>query len=177
MSEFTDEELMARFVKALDEEPFQELASRYVDRAHAVASAVLHNRTEAEDAVQEAFLRVIRSRRRYAPDRAFSPWFYTILRNVCRDVQRKRKRREQFLREQALTVGHCPLPETACWDLVEELPLPQQRVLQLKIGQGLTFGETAAALGCTVEAAKKRAQRALKRLREKVAEPTSTPRP
>lgn len=166
----SDEELMARFVETLDEEPFQELVSRYLDSARAVASAVLRDRTEAEDAVQETFLRVVRSRRRYAANRAFASWFYTILRNICRDIQRKRRCQKQFLREQPLPIGQTRQPEGEYWGLVDELPLPQQEVLQLKIRDGLAFREIAVVLGCTVEAAKKRAQRALERLRKMVSE-------
>ena len=176
MSRPSDEKLMARFVETLDEEPFQELVSRYLASARAVASTVLRDRTEAEDVVQETFLRIIRSRHQYALNRVFAPWFYTILRNVCRDVQRKRKLQGQFLREHALPVKDPPVPGGGYWDLVDKLPLPQQRVLQLKIGQDLTFKEIALALGCTVEAAKKRAQRALERLRETVIEHTPRPR-
>ncbi len=70
---------------------FRLLVSRHLDRAHAIAMRVLHNREDAEEAVQDALSRVWRNATRFDPGRAaFSTWFYRILANAALDRLRRR---------------------------------------------------------------------------------------
>src|SRR5690349_20823924 len=55
-----------------------------------LALNMLGNRSDAEDAVQEAFLRAYRSRASFRQDAALWTWFYRILLNTCRDIGRRR---------------------------------------------------------------------------------------
>ena len=161
---------MRRFQERLDARAFDEIVSRFISPASAVARHILADADLAEDAVQEAFLRIIRNRRRYVPGKAFSSWFYTILRNICRDMLRRRDRQVRLAREFAARgversrQGVDGIGTGA--DLLAALPDKPRTVLTLRIVHGLAFAEIAAALGISEEAAKKRAQRALRRLRE-----------
>ncbi len=56
---------------------------RYQSQATAHAVAILRNRQDAEDAVQDAFLNAYRALDRFDQACRFYPWFYTILRNCC----------------------------------------------------------------------------------------------
>lgn len=82
--------LMARFQDRGDAEAFEQIVSRFLAPALAAAHEVLSDHALAEDAVQEAFLRVVRRRDRYLPAKPFSSWFYAILRNLCTDMLRRR---------------------------------------------------------------------------------------
>ena len=164
--------LMRRFQQRLDACAFDEIVCRFISPATAVAGHILADAALAEDAVQEAFLRIIRNRRKYVPGKPFSSWFYTILRNICKDMLRRRNRQARLVREVAARgVGRSSEP-VGCTDagakLLAALPDKPRTVLTLRIVHGLGFGEIAAVLGISEEAAKKRAQRALRRLRELV---------
>jgi RNA polymerase sigma-70 factor (ECF subfamily) len=62
---------------------FGELVDRHKDRAMTLALRLVSDRQEAEELVQDAFVRVYRSLDTFRGDAAFSTWFYRILYNVC----------------------------------------------------------------------------------------------
>ena len=170
------ETLMARFQAQLDSDAFNQIVSFYINPALAVARQILLDDALAEDAVQESFLRVIRKRNQYIPGSPFSCWFYTIVRNVCVDMLRKLTREKDILKNAVTTVE-----SSKPWNELSEIPKVldvlanhERDVLVLRIVHGLGFRDVAAALGISEEAAKKRAQRALKRLRAKVYDSESS---
>ena len=165
----SSEALMARYQDCLDAEAFEQIVSRFLAPALAVAQQIVRDRGLAEDAVQETFLRIVRSRERYLASRPFSTWLYAILRNVCRDTLRRHARHADLLRRVAALgakQGQPPPSDSLdAMELLGELPAEARAVLSLRIVHGLPFRDVAAALGISEEAAKKRAQRALRRLR------------
>lgn len=64
---------------------FEPLVRRYERPALALARGILGDADEAEDAVQDAFVRAYRTLGRLKEGSAFGPWFRTILRNLCLD--------------------------------------------------------------------------------------------
>lgn len=74
---------------------FERLYQSHGSRLKSIAYNLLGNRSDAEDAVQETFLKVYRSIGTYNRRAAFSSWVYRILVNTCTDVQRGRKRRAE----------------------------------------------------------------------------------
>lgn len=172
----SDERLMALVRGELREAAFEELVRRHSDAAYRTALACLRRRDSAEDAVQEAFLRIIRARRLYRPGMRFAPWFYTMLRNTCRDQLRRRAvRAEAPAAKTANSETTDPCSElviredcrAACRALgqLEEL---DRQILALRIHGDLEFAEISTIVNLSAEATKKRAYRALQRLREKL---------
>jgi len=94
VSDPADKELLAR-VKANDKSAFSVLVDRYKVRLFNLIYRMLQNREEAEDILQETFLRVYREKGSYDPTYAFSTWIYTIALNLCRN-ELKRKKRFKF---------------------------------------------------------------------------------
>lgn len=166
--ETTDNGLMLRIQTDLNEAALEVLVCRYSDKALAVATQILSDRVEAEDAVQEAFLRVIHKRHLFKPGKDFSAWFYTILRNVCLDILRKHKKEASLFKNvaqpEAVAPQHSDFGETLA-TLCACLNESEKSVLLLRVVHELRFSEIAAALGLSEEAAKKQAQRALRKLR------------
>lgn len=66
-----------------DRESFRYLVERYQNQAVSHATAILGNREDAKDAVQEAFVDAFRALNRFDASRRFYPWFYVLLRNRC----------------------------------------------------------------------------------------------
>ncbi len=179
MSEWGDDsvsvdELFARFQSERSEAAMEGLVARLLRPAMAAARHILSEEALAEDAVQETFLRLVRETRRYDPRKPFSRWFYTILRNVCRDILRR------LAKSASVPEGRLhphaesgpPTRGTGRADhLLERLGRDERAVLLLRIQASMSFEEIGAALGISVDAAKKRAQRGLRRLREKIHVP------
>ena len=174
LRETTAESLMLLYQSHLDAGAFEEIVARFLAPALAVAKQLLADASLAEDAVQETFLRLVSKRKQYDPALPFSSWFYTVLRNVCRDMLRRRSRHAAALKDVAAhRTVRPPIPPALGEDLrttsLATLPERNRVVLHLRIVDRLSFREVGKALGISEEAAKKRAQRGLRQLRGKRA--------
>ncbi len=115
----------------------------------------------AQDAVQEAFLRLLREGERLRGVKALFPWLLQVTRNICHDLRRKETRMER--RHEAAAVME-PRLEGAGADaraidgelrervhaVVAELSEKQREVLRLKLWEGLTSREIAQRLDMTL---------------------------
>jgi RNA polymerase sigma-70 factor (ECF subfamily) len=171
MQQATDEYLMTCFRNRQDPRSLEELTERYTGKALGVARHYLFDANASEDAVQETFCKVARHAGRYSPGSAFSPWFFRMLRNVCLDMLRKKKIHQQYVERFGPDIPDFDAEQTGSLDnhatsLLAKLPQQEREVLVMKIVNDMPFADIAAATGSSVEAAKKRSQRGLRRLRE-----------
>ncbi|MCI0694838.1 sigma-70 family RNA polymerase sigma factor [candidate division KSB1 bacterium] len=175
MQTASDEDLMLAYAKGRPE-AFDELFARYGRKVYNLFLRALGNAETAGDLVQETFLRVISARERYQPTRTFASWLYTIAMNLLRDQLRQRKRRgaredlSETILEMRVSESDIELSErlAAVQKAVQSLPEEQREVILLAKYQGLSYAEIAGILGISEAAAKQRAYRALKTLREKL---------
>src|SRR5918999_997720 len=79
-----------------DRESFRHLVERYQKRAVAHAMAILLNRDDAEDAVQEAFIDAFKAIGTFDTSRTFYQWFYVLLRNRCYKMTARRRPAESL---------------------------------------------------------------------------------
>lgn len=91
----SDEDLIERFQRG-DLYAFDLIVKRYKDQLLNFVYRFVGNQEEAEDIVQETFLRVYRKRKAYKRIAKFSTWIYTIAGNLARTELRRRKRRKLF---------------------------------------------------------------------------------
>ena len=77
-----DEQLIERIQQG-ENRCFAELVDRHKDRALTVAVRLLRRREDAEEAVQDAFVRAFRGLAEFRGESKFSTWFYRILYNIC----------------------------------------------------------------------------------------------
>ena len=135
---------------------------------------------DAEDAVQDAFVKAYKALGRFRQGAPFRPWLLTIVANEARNRRRSAGRREQLtLRaaEDPLSGGAVPSPEAALLDVeqreellaaVNELREDDRLAIACRYFLGLTEQETASALGWRRGTVKSRTSRALDRLRERM---------
>jgi RNA polymerase sigma-70 factor (ECF subfamily) len=90
-------------VREGDSAAFEQLVSRYQGRLLTVLQHWLGSRDQAEDLVQEVFLRVFRAREKYQPAARFSTWIFTIAHNVARNARRTLARRREVHMQQQTT--------------------------------------------------------------------------
>ena len=91
----SDEDLIERFQRG-DLYAFDLIVKRYKDQLLNFVFRFVGNHEEAEDIVQETFLRVYRKRKAYKRIAKFSTWIYTIAGNLARTELRRRKRKKLF---------------------------------------------------------------------------------
>jgi RNA polymerase sigma-70 factor (ECF subfamily) len=89
-----ERELVLR-VQQGDTEAFDALVRAHLRRARAVAARLMRHPEDADDLVQEAFLRALEKIHTFDPSRAFGPWFVRLLTNVGLDVHRRRAARPE----------------------------------------------------------------------------------
>lgn len=79
----SDRELVRDFQKDGDESAFDELVARHYGHAYQIAYGTLGNREDAEEVVQDTFLRIHRALPAFRGDSEFSTWMYRIVINLC----------------------------------------------------------------------------------------------
>jgi RNA polymerase sigma-70 factor (ECF subfamily) len=143
----------------------------------AVVSSYASDAVEAEDLLQEAWLRAYAAAPLRKPESPVRAWLIVIALNVGRDHQRRVRRRARLRRLWALSARAMteasepePLhPQSRLWRAVAELPSLQQRVLMLRVVEGLSTAETAAVLERAEGTVKASLWRALQHLRGEFA--------
>jgi RNA polymerase sigma-70 factor (ECF subfamily) len=149
------EQDVIRGAQAGDERMYRELVSRYIRPAMAVAWEFTESLDDAEDLVQETFRRVADALHRFDADRAFAPWFFTILRNVARNTAGERALRlHTALGERVHDERPTPDELVEYLELqarvdsqLESLPEMQRACFRLCVLEGLSSREVAEALG------------------------------
>lgn len=127
-------------------------------------------RSEAEDLLQECWIRIQKSRHTWRSTEPLLPWIYAIARHTRLDEYRKRRRRE--LREtlvDEMPERPVPEPHAAGPDLehvLGELPESQREVIVMLKFSGMSLEEVARATASSVGSVKQKAHRAYERLRQ-----------
>jgi RNA polymerase sigma-70 factor (ECF subfamily) len=171
---------------------FRDAALPYLDDAYALARFLMRNTADAEDAVQECYLRAFRHFDSYRGP-AMKPWLLTILRNVCNaEFTRGRQEMPSDPTEEAPAAEVLPIwqepqtsPEAALLRhredetirrLVAKLPQPFREAIVLREVNELSYHEIAEVAGVPVGTVMSRLARARTMLRKawNVAE-SSTP--
>ncbi|MEU5691884.1 sigma-70 family RNA polymerase sigma factor [Actinosynnema sp. NPDC020468] len=169
-----DDQLVAR-AKAGSGAAYEELVRRHYAAALRVAW-VMGAGHEAEDAVQDAFVRAHAALGRFRADAPFRPWLLQIVANLVRNSHRSANRRSGLLgRVSALRdTAFQPDPEVvaldrerdrALWAALADLPERYRQVLGCRYLLELSEAETARVLGLARGSVKSRTSRALARLR------------
>ncbi|HEV2215229.1 MAG TPA: RNA polymerase sigma factor, partial [Terracidiphilus sp.] len=155
-----------------EEEAIAALVDEYASTLYRVAFSVLHNAADAEDAVQEAFLRVLRHREQLREVRDRRVWLIRIVWNLVLDRKRRAKSRPEtddiadlarVLPAEGLSAeGRAAAAQHHAQVLqcVEKLPVKEREVLVLSAFEELSSVEIASILGITESSVRSRLFRA-----------------
>lgn len=161
-----------------DHVAFADLVGRHHAYAYALAMRFVWDEAEAEDIVQEAFIRTWRHRRAYVPGRRFTTWLYSIVTHLSLDHLRRRKRWSTILTRTAIGTHEPAAPEDLSQAMdasrmmeivragVERLPEMQRVVFTLRDLQDLSVEEVGAITGMRADAIKANLYHARKRMRK-----------
>jgi RNA polymerase sigma-70 factor (ECF subfamily) len=157
---------------------YEQLYHSHAPRMKSIAMNLLNSAADAEDAVQEVFLKIHRGIRNFKGESAFSTWVYRILLNSCYDMRRKRMRHPETS-EQQLEEGGAPEPPAVHADhplrmalerCVAQLSAEHREVFLLFEVEGFKHSEIAAMLSITETASKNRLYQAKQHLRKMLLE-------
>ncbi len=175
--DMVDEPALVARVRAGDMHAYDTLVRRYLKRAYAVAQRMLGNASDAEDTVQDAFLRALERIAQCGPGRAFGPWFFRILITQGLNHQRSSKvRRTEALPEElhGNSAGSDTLMEqseirAAFRVALGKLPEMQRTIVQLSDIEGYGSGELATMLDMPAGTVRWHLHQARKQLRQSLA--------
>jgi len=163
--------LMTQYQRA-DAAALDELVRRISPKLLRYFSASRSIRHEAEDVLQECWVRIHRSRHTYRSSEPVMPWIYGIARHTSLDAYRKRKRLEshevqmdtlpELTGESASSI---PAPLERLEALIADLPASQREVIVMLKVMGMSLEEVARATSATIGAVKQKAHRAYRTLR------------
>jgi RNA polymerase sigma-70 factor (ECF subfamily) len=164
----SDEELMAA-VAGGSGDAFQELYRRWEGPLHRFVHRSTGGR-DAEDLVQETWLRVVRAAARYDPGRRFSTWLFQIAVNLCRDWHRRPPPAPAGAEPAAAASAAVAEAAIDARRLVAALPDAQRSALVLRYYHDLGEAEIADILGCPRGTVKSRLHHAVATLAARVRE-------
>lgn len=183
----TDEELMISAAEG-DLRSFDALVGRYADRIYGFTRRLAGDPDIAEDAAQEAFIKLWKNRKRFDREGSFRPWIFAIARNAALDIMRKR-RDAVFSALRAhdddapfgddISGEDIDLPEAFDQNLVRDalektlldLSPDQRAAVILHDMEGMTFEEAGRVLGKSPNTVKSHYRRAILSLRRRLDAP------
>lgn len=154
---------------------FDTLVRHYEPQVYRTCLRILGNPSDAEDATQEIFIRVLRSLDTFEGKSSFRTWLFRVVRNECVDLLRKRRPEFEHslesLESDAVSndaaLAEPVLEAVLSTDLLDKtlsaLKPAEREVLALRFGAELDFEALASTLGVSLSAAKMRLYRAVQR--------------
>lgn len=179
----SDEMLVRRYLRG-DGSAFEQLVERYTSALYNLAYRLTQDRGEAEQVVQESFMRALGALPRVRTDLPLKPWLLQITINLCRTLHKRQQPltfsqlsdeddRELELTDQSpLPADWAELQETR--ELVRramaELPAPYRAVLTLRYNEDLTYEDIAQVLQLPINTVRTHLFRAKEQLRQRLAD-------
>lgn len=177
---------LVRLAREGEREAFAELVGLYQDKLYHLAYRMLYQAQEAEDIVQETFLRVYANLHRYDETQKFSTWIFRIATNLC--IDRIRKRKANFSLDAELSDGEGsdwysmlpgdePTPESRLMltetqeqirSAIDGLPEKYRAIVILRYLHDLSLQEIGEIMGMPVTTIKTRVHRGREALRNKL---------
>jgi RNA polymerase sigma-70 factor, ECF subfamily len=159
-------------------EPFGELVTRYQTAVFNVCYRILHERGEAEDLAQEAFLRAYDRIHTFDVEREFGPWMRRVAANLCLNHLESQKTTVELDDERDADESQRPEASVEVQERSEQirsalasLPASYRLVVELRHYQEMSYDEIAAQLNIPLSDVKSHLFRARKLLAEKLHAP------
>ncbi len=150
---------LIRKCKAGDSRFYEPLVRAYEPGGLRLAVAMMGNVEDAQDALQEAFIKTYEALHRFDLRRPFGPWFFQILRNQCRDMLRSRKAKfklealDEKLEQRPASAERGPerirqrsAARELLWRGLEQIGTEHREILLLKELEGFRYTEIANIL-------------------------------
>ncbi|MCB9794380.1 MAG: RNA polymerase sigma factor [Alphaproteobacteria bacterium] len=156
------------------------VVSKYRDRLFFHAFSIVRERQEANDAVQEVFIKAMRERRLFDPEFGLRAWLFRVTTNLCYNIVRDKRRRAGILDrmpDESVPQGSCTSSRELVYTrqlraellgALDALSSDHRRILLLRYYQDLSYSEIADELDIKLGTVMSRLSRARARLSEVV---------
>lgn len=148
-----------------------------------IANSILKNDVDAKDAVNESFVKIYKYMEKISEMKCpeIIAYVVSIVKSISINIKKRQSKvalsefSEEIIDHEVSSKGADVILQQMAESenlntLLSELPIIEQNILELKIIDKLTFKEISCAVGLSEEAAKKRYQRTLKKLKERIDE-------
>jgi RNA polymerase sigma-70 factor, ECF subfamily len=164
---------------------FGEVAIQHIDALYGFAMTLTRDQTEAEDLVQETYLRAAQAFGRLMPDSNLKAWLFAIMRNIWLNQLRHKRNGPRFVELDAQEVPPdgpgflrndpylsyvTKIDSKRMREAIESLPEPFREVIVLRDMEGFSYRQIASVLGCPAGTVMSRIARARERLRRVIAD-------
>src|SRR5579862_9332123 len=186
--ELDSDAVLVRRARDGDFDAFELLFERHRTLVYRFAYQMAGRRDDAEDIVQEAFVRAYQNLDRYRDEAKFTTWLLRIVTNLCTDQARMSQRRTALEQQEAqgaldwMTIGSTDDPvqnleedrrKVALRKALQALPNHHRTVIILRDLEEREYTEIAQILNCTIGGAKLRVLRARRALKERIEQKKS----
>jgi RNA polymerase sigma-70 factor (ECF subfamily) len=156
---------------------FCQAALEHLEALYGFAVALTRDKTEAEDLVQETYLRAVRAFSKLAPDSNLKSWLFAIMRNAWLNKLRHARNSPQFVELDAEGGSRWPdsmnpylifirkVERERVREAIESLPALYREVILLRDIEGFSYKQIASILNCPVGTVMSRLGRAREKLR------------
>jgi RNA polymerase sigma-70 factor (ECF subfamily) len=156
-----------------------------IDGLYSYAMVLTRNQADAEDLVQETYVRAMRALNSFQAGSNQKAWLFTILRNVWLNQVRKRRFGPQFVgiadchdiadgigqpSKDAYDTYVSKMERTRVQGAIQKLPIEFREIIVLREYEELSYGEIASVLGCPAGTVMSRLARARTKLRSLLSE-------
>ncbi|QQE78296.1 RNA polymerase sigma factor [Alicyclobacillus sp. SO9] len=142
------------------------LYRQYASDVYGLALSSMRNPTDAEDAVQEVFLRVLKNWSHFRGEAHVKTWIFQIARNYLIDVSKRKTRTRRLALEMSRQPAFDQLESIIeVKDMLNDLSQNQREVINLRIVHDLSVADTAHVMQCSEGKVRTDTHRALKTLR------------
>jgi RNA polymerase sigma-70 factor (ECF subfamily) len=161
---------------------FSQVALEHLDALYGYAMTLTRDQTEAEDLVQETYLRAVRAFGQLLPDSNLKSWLFVIMRNIWLNQLRHNRSGPRFVGfdDEIETVQYLAAKPTddphvaymrklECWEVrqaIESLPPPYREIIVLRDIEGFSYQQISSMLGCPAGTVMSRLGRAREKLKQ-----------
>lgn len=140
---------------------------KYADMLYRIALSTLQSEMDAQDAVQDVFIKYISLSTDFKDDEHEKAWFLRVTVNRCYDILKSRKVRLKFHTETEVEPSNpAPRARQELFEVLQSIPEKYKSTVVLHCLEGLSLEKTAEVLGISLSAAKMRLKRAREILKE-----------
>ncbi|WP_290138524.1 RNA polymerase sigma factor [uncultured Dubosiella sp.] len=151
--------------------PVEILIPRYKDHLFGAAFSVTQNQADAQDAVQNTFIRYHQASQAFDSEEHIRLWLFRTVYNQAKDIRKSFWKRNKVSLDEVVDAYYpAPSSHRDLFEAVLRLPEKQRSAMQLYYYEDYSIKEIAAILGCKEAAVKKRLSRARATLKQKLQE-------
>ncbi|MBP3672515.1 MAG: RNA polymerase sigma factor [Oscillospiraceae bacterium] len=137
---------------------------RHVDSVYRLCFSFMKNPADAEDMVQETFLRLMSSGKQFESEEHEKAWLIVTASNLCKDALKKWWRKNENIDDYAATLQSDDIPDNSVVQAILDLPAKYKTVVYLYYYEGYATAEIARYLRCREATVRSRLSRARKQL-------------